>query len=42
MIPDCTAFWQELQGYLTRINNTLFVNSSFNEEELTVVGNQST
>jgi hypothetical protein len=38
MIQDCTAFWQELQGYLTRIKlHELFVNSSFNEEELTVV-----
>jgi hypothetical protein len=38
MIPDCTAFWQEpriLDAYQQL--HELFVNSSFNEEELTVV-----
>jgi hypothetical protein len=38
MIPDCTAFWQELRDTdAYQQLHELFVNSSFNEEELTVV-----
>jgi hypothetical protein len=29
MIPDCTAFWQELQGYLMRINITRIICKQF-------------